>query len=459
MALTAKKLARLLNTPGKYLDESGLYLQVTKNGASWLFRYEIESPTLKSGAPTKPNGRVGRRERWMGLGPLNTFSLKEARDRAKLKRQLLKDGIDPLEAKATEKKARALVAARNTSFEVAARQYFEEHQKKWRNAKHKAQFLSTLEAYAFPIIGQLPISSIDKVLVLKVLEQKHDDYPNQRLWDAIPETANRLRGRIELILGWDAVRSDRSNSANPARWKDHLEHVLTARGKIKDQKVKHLPALSYNKVSEFIADLHQSTTAFSIVDGTAAAALEFTILTVARTSETYGAKWDEFELRAVPVTTRDEEGSESTCMGPCWIVPGERMKSGKRHRVPLTDRTLEILRGCPRQKDNPFVFIGENQGCGLGGMAMLDVLKKRMGLNVTVHGFRSTFRDWAAESSNHPREVIEKALAHGIKDKSEASYWRSDLYDKRRKLMNDWARYCALPKRDASVVPIRKAGG
>jgi integrase len=364
---------------------------------------------------------------------------------------LLADGVDPLAQKAAAKTAKALAAAKEISFEKAARQYFAEHSKEGRNEKHRQQFISTLEMFAFPVIGALPIGSIDKILVLKVLEQKHVNYPDQRLWDAVPETASRLRGRIERVLGWAAVRDYRSGE-NPARWKDYLSHTLTPRSKIPDQKVKHHPALSYNDVGEFFADLRKR-------EGVVAAALEFTILTAARTGDTIGARWDEIELRAVPVTTRDEEGQESTIMGPCWIVPADRIKGGKRHRVPLSDRAVEILK-VQRDgvaKGNPFVF---QDGSGrLADLAMLQLLQRQLELPVTVHGFRSTFRDWAAESSNHPREVIEKALAHGIRNKSEASYWRSDLFDKRRRLMTDWAKYCGSPKRDASVIPIGKRKG
>jgi integrase len=467
MSLTAKRIDKLLKAPGRYLDSGddgvkGLHLQVTPGGASWLLRYEIEATTLRDGTPSQ--SKRGRRDRWMGLGSYKDFSLKEARVRAKEKRQLLADGVDPLALKAAARTAKALAAAKEISFEKAARQYFAEHSKEGRNEKHRQQFISTLEMFAFPVIGALPIGSIDKILVLKVLEQKHVNYPDQRLWDAVPETASRLRGRIERVLGWAAMRDYRSGE-NPARWKDYLSHTLTPRSKIPDQKIKHHPALSYNDVGEFFADLRKR-------EGVVAAALEFTILTAARTGDTIGARWDEIELRAVPVTTQDEEGQESTIMGPCWIVPADRIKGGKRHRVPLSDRAVEILKvqrdgaAGAAAKGNPFVFqdgSGDRQGKGLADLAMLQLLQRQLELPVTVHGFRSTFRDWAAESSNHPREVIEKALAHGVKDKSEASYWRSDMFDKRRRLMNDWAKYCGSPKCDASVADIknerRKRGG
>jgi integrase len=252
---------------------------------------------------------------------------------------------------------------------------------------------------------------------------------------------------MERVLGWDAVRNERKGE-NSARWKGHLEHVLKAR-----KTVKHHAALSYNDVGEFFTELKQHT-------NKSALALEFTILTAARSNEVLGAKWDEIELRSVPVTTRDEEGHESTVMGPCWIVPGDRMKGFKRHRIPLSDRAVEILKTVCEEKflaSNSLVFDG------LSDLAMWTLLTKQMGRDVTIHGFRSTFRDWAGDIAHYPPEAAEKALAHGIKNKSEAAYWRSDMFDKRRGLMNVWARFCEMPKRSGDVVPIRtlarKAGG
>lgn len=448
--LTAKKIAKL--GVGRYLDGGdlgrGLYLQITakkKNGkdiepptvggGSWLLRYERGVKTSRKTGKTIPG------ERWYGLGSLKDFSLKEARERARAARQLLADGIDPLEQKQAARQVKEVAAAKTVTFEKAARQWFEEKKATWRNQKHRDQVINTLEDYAFPVIGGLPVSAIDKTLVLKCLEQKHDDYPTQRLWDAVPETASRVRGRIERVLGWAATRDYRSGE-NPARWKDFLEHALTARATIPDKKVKHHAAMSYNDIGEFFADLRQR-------EGITAAALEFTILTGVRTEQTIGATGDEFTLDAVPVTTRDEEGVESTCMGPCWIVPEKRMKSFKRQRIPLSARTVEILTNLSRPKDmTQLVFDG------LSDKDMWTLLTQTMKYNVTVHGFRSTFRDWAGDIAHHPREAVEKALAHAVKDQTEGAYWRSDMFDKRRALMNDWAKYCALPKRDASVTDL-----
>jgi integrase len=443
----------LIKEPGRHRDgddNRGLYLQITENGASWLLRYDVEcaprmtNPKREGELPRKTT----RRERWLGLGSLKDFSLKEARARARAKRQLLADGIDPLAAREEERLAEKVAAAKAITFEQAARQYFEEKKAGWRSAKHRDQFINTLEQFAFPVIGSLPIETIDKGLVLKVLEQPYTKGKSEgRLWSVVPETANRLRGRIERVLDWDAVRNDRKAFLNPARWDGHLEHVLTARSKIPDKKIKHHPALSYNDIGDFFTELRER-------NEPEAAALEFTILTAARSNEVIGAKWEEFELRAEPVTTRDEEGHESTIMGPCWIVPGDRMKGFKRHRIPLSERAVEILERLRKDTDahthaTGLVFDG------LSDMDMWILLKKLR--NVTVHGFRSTFRDWAGDVARHPPEAAEKALAHGIKDKSEASYWRSDMFDKRKLLMRDWARFCDAPKRDATVTDISKA--
>ncbi len=387
MALTEKRVAQL-KEPGRYGDGHGLYLQVlSPTNRSWLFRFE----------------RAGR-ERWMGLGALHVFSLKEARERARRVKQLLADGTDPLEARAAERAQRALKSARTITFEAAARQYFDAHERQWRNEKHRAQFLSTLQAYAFPKIGALPVAAIDTGLVLKVIEP---------IWQDKTETANRVRGRIESVLDWATVRGYRTGD-NPARWRGHLSEVLPAREKI--QKTVHHAALPFAELPEFMAALDQR-------EGIAARALELTILTAARTGETIGATWDEIDLKE-----------------KSWTVPAGRIKGGREHRVPLSERALEVLRALPREKDNPFVFIGPRKG-GLSNMAMAATLG-RMGRNdVTIHGFRSTFRDWAAERTNYPNHVVEMALAHVVGDKVEAAYRRGDLFAKRVRLMAEWAKY------------------
>jgi integrase len=404
MPLTALRVAKAKKT-GRYGDGQGLYLQVTNAGVkSWLLRFEH-------------NGR----ERWMGLGPLHTISLKEARDRARKARQQLLDGIDPLDARKAERAAQALEAARALTFDEATRQYFDQHERKWRNAKHRQQFLNTLATYAFPKIGRLSVAAIDTGLVLKCLEP---------IWHEKTETANRVRSRIESVLDWATVRGYRHGD-NPARWKGHLDNVLPARGQI--QKINHHAALPY-------ADLPAFMTALKQREGVAARALEFTILTAARTGEVIGATWDEIDLTA-----------------KVWTVPAGRIKGGREHRVPLSDRAVAILKSLPCEDRNKFVFIGPRTG-GLSNMAMASVLD-RMGCgDVTVHGFRSTFRDWAAESTGYPNHVVEMALAHVIGDKVEAAYRRGDLFDKRRKLMGDWAKFCATKLTIAAdIIPLRKA--
>jgi integrase len=405
MGLTKKRVDNL-KVPGRYFDEHGLYLQVmSPTNRSWILRYE----------------RQGR-ERWLGLGAVHTFDLKEARERARKARQQLADGIDPIDARNKDRAVQALEAARTITFEKAAQFYFDAHERQWRNAKHRAQFLSTLKAYAFPMIGRLPVAAIDTGQVLRVIEP---------IWHEKTETANRVRGRIESVLDWAAVRGYRTGD-NPARWRGHLSEALPAREKI--QKTEHHAALPFDDLPEFMTALSQR-------EGIAAQALEFTILTAARTNEVIGAKWDEVDLKA-----------------KVWTVPAGRMKGAREHRVPLSDRALEILYALPREKNNPFVFIGPRKG-SLSNMAMAACLGRMWRDDVTVHGMRSTFRDWAAERTNYPNHVVEMALAHVIDDKVEAAYRRGDLFVKRVRLMADWAKFAATKPMElgATVLPLRKA--
>jgi integrase len=405
MALTTKRIAKL-SKPGRYGDGHGLYLQVmSRTNRSWLLRYD----------------RNGRGERWMGLGPLHTIDLAEARERARKARQQLLDGVDPLDARKAEHAARSVEAARTITFEKAAQAYYDAHERKWRNRKHAAQFLSSLKAHAFPKIGGLPVASIDTGLVLKVVEP---------IWGDITETASRVRGRIESVLDWATVRGYRTGD-NPARWRGHLSEVLPAREQI--QKTKHHAALPFADLPEFVATLHER-------EGVAARALEFTILTAARTGEVIGATWVEIDLEQ-----------------KVWTVPAGRIKGGREHRVPLSERALEILRALPREKNNRFVFIGPRKG-GLSNMAMTSTLLRMERGDITVHGFRSTFRDWAAERTNYPNHVVEMALAHVVGDKVEAAYRRGDLFAKRARLMAEWARYCALkPAIPTAVISLRRS--
>lgn len=406
MPLTTKKIAKAVR-PGRYGDGHGLYLQVTPAGVkSWLFRYQR-----------------GDRERWMGIGPVHTFSLADARERALRARQQLIDGIDPVDERRAKKAALALEAAKTMSFQECAIAYFDSHERKWRNAKHRQQFLSTLKHYAFPKFGKLTVSAIDTGLVLSVIEP---------IWKEKTETANRVRNRIESVLDWATVRGYRSGD-NPARWKGHLAEVLP--GKQQIAKPKHHAALPYADLPSFMEELRKR-------DGIASRALEFTILTAARTSEVTGAQWSEIDMEA-----------------KVWTVPAGRIKGGRDHRVPLSSRAVAILKMLPREVE--YVFPGARKGQAISNMAMDAVLRRQgyKGGRATVHGFRSTFRDWAAERTAYPNHVVEMALAHSIGNKVEAAYRRGDLFDKRQRLMAEWARYCSLKLPDYAannVTPMRK---
>jgi integrase len=423
--LTKKDVAKLVTAGerGRWLDERGLYLQVLgPKNSSWILRYErgtkIASKGNKAGQIV-PNGH------WMGLGSARDFDLHEARDRARNARQLLADGIDPLEQKRAVKRAAVIEQARQearaVTFKQAAMAYFEAHEKKWKNDKHRDQFLSSLRLHAFDLIGALPVADIDKVLVLSVLNP---------IWPTIPETANRVRGRIETVLNYAGANGWRDPSVlNPARWRGFLDQLFMPKTKVK--KPGHHKALNWRDMPQFMTDLRARP-------GVAAAALQFTILTAARTSEVTGARWEEIDLEAA-----------------VWTVPGERMKKGREHRVPLSKPAVALLRDArrvPQHGENPFVFVGPRKG-GLSNMAM-DAILRRMKVKdvATVHGMRSAFRDWADEETNFPRQIAELALAHVNKDKVEAAYLRTDLLTKRRKLMETWAQYCNRPSATPSQV-------
>jgi integrase len=404
--LTAKKVERV-KAPGRYHDGHGLYLQVRNaSNKSWLLRFERDG-----------------RERWLGLGPTHVFSLKEARERAREARQLLHDGIDPIDHRRAERVRLAAVKARAITFREAAQRYFDQHESKWRNRKHAAQFLWTLETYARPILD-MSVADIATTDVLRCIEPH---------WLAKTETMQRTRGRIERVLDWCKVRGYRSGD-NPAAWKGHLCEVLPARGQV--AKVEHHPALPYTEAADFIAKLRER-------DGMAARALEFLILTVARTGEVLGASWNEIEWDA-----------------RMWVVPADRMKGGREHRVALSERAIELLRELPKDDGNDFVFIGSRPGAGLAKQGMVQVLARMGRTDVSVHGFRSTFRDWAAERTNFPRELAELALAHRVADKTERAYQRSDMLKKRFALADAWARYCSTPSVVAAgetvVVPMHQ---
>lgn len=387
-AMTVQKLKE----PGRYADGDGLYLQIGPTGGkSWLFRYT----------------RQGK-AREMGLGALNAVSLADAREAATSVRRTLAAGRDPLDARKAEREQQEAEASNGMTFSECASAYIEAHKSGWRNEKHVAQWFSTIKTYAEPVFGALPVQAVNLEMVLKVLEP---------IWQTKPETAARLRGRIEAVLDWAAVRGHRS-ADNPARWKGHLDKLLPPRSKV--QRVQHHPALPYEEIGTFMTDLRQR-------EEGAARALEFTILTASRTSEVLNARWDEFDLGA-----------------KVWRIPGERMKAGKDHRVPLSEAAMTILARMAELRQCAFVFPGQRKERPLSNMVFLQLLKRMKRSDLTAHGFRSTFRDWAAERTAFSREVAEMALAHTIRDKVEAAYRRGDLFDKRRELMEAWASFCAV---------------
>jgi len=395
--LTAISVQRA-KEPGRYADGGGLYLQVGPTGGkSWLFRYT----------------RHGK-AREMGLGAVNVLSLADARAAAAV-RQTLAAGADPLEAREAERRRQEAEASSGMTFAECASAYIDAHKAGWRNEKHVAQWSMTIKTYAEPVFGALPVRAVDLNLVLKVLEP---------IWQAKPETAARLRGRIEAILDWAAVRGYRS-ADNPARWKGHLDKLLPPRSKV--QRVRHHAALPYEEMGAFMGALRNR-------EEGAARALEFTILTAARTSEVLNARWDGFDLGA-----------------KVWSIPGERMKAGKDHRVPLPEAGMAVLTKMAEVRQGPFVFPGQKRDRPLSNMVFLQLLKRMGRADLTAHGFRSTFRDWAAERTAFSREVAEMALAHTIGDKVEAAYRRGDLFDKRRELMEAWAGFCAIAPAETAV--------
>lgn len=376
--------------PGMYPDGLGLYLRVGPSGTkSWIFRY-----------------RQGDRRHDMGLGPLHTLGLSDARVKAEACRKQRLDGLDPLKQLRDQQMVQKLEAAKGMSFRDCADSYIKAHEAGWKNPSHRSQWRSTLEMYAYPVLGDLPVHEIDTSLVMKVIEP---------IWSTRTETASRLRGRIEAILDWAAVREFRRGD-NPARWKGHLQKLLPARSSLSD--VVHHPALPYAEIKDFMMKLRAENV-------TASNAMEFLILTATRTNEVIGAKWSEIDME-----------------NRLWIVPKERMrKTGREHRVPLSTSAMAILEKMKGTDDGDFVFPGRKQK-PMSNMALL-VLLKRMGRkDLTTHGFRSTFRDWVAEQTDYPNEVAEMALSHTVGDKVEAAYRRGDLFEKRRSLMQDWAGYC-----------------
>jgi integrase len=386
--LSARTVASL-KEPGKYPDGAGLYLQVATGGSkSWIFRY-----------------RVGPREREMGLGSLLTVSLAEAREAALQARKLRHKGIDPIEARQSADLERKAEAARAMTFDEAVTAYLKTRTGVHENAKHAAQWPSTLKTYASPHFGKVPVNRVDTPMIISALE---------KIWTTKTETASRVRGRIERVLDWATVSGLRQGE-NPARWKGHLDMLLPAKSKV--ARVEHHTALPFAEVSDFMTTLRAQA-------GQAARALELTILTAARTSEVIEATWKEVDLEA-----------------GVWTVPAERMKAKKEHRVPLCAAAVALLKSMSAGGADTPLFEGQRAGRPLSNMAMLKMLERMGRKDLTVHGFRSTFRDWAAESTAYPNEVVEMALAHTVSNKVEAAYRRGDLFEKRRALMEDWGKY------------------
>lgn len=382
--------------PGLYGDGNGLYLQVSDSQTkAWVFRFMIAG-----------------RARKMGLGDIDRVKLADARKLAHAKHLLVVDGIDPIEERNAKKTALAIEQAKAMTFKECAEGYIEAHRAGWKSDKHAGQWAATLETYAYPVIGKLPVGSVDDGHVMKIL---------QPIWNTKTETANRVRGRIEKVLDRAKALKLRTGE-NPARWKGHLDQLLPARSQV--APVEHHAALPYRDLPDFMAKLRQR-------DGISARALEFTILTIARTGDTIGGNWNEID--------------ESEKL---WTVPAERVKGKKGarrrdHVVPLTDQALAILADLPREGD--YIFPGAKEGEGLSNMAMAELLKEMgyAGDVATVHGFRSTFKDWCSEQTHYPNELSELAMAHTVSDKVEAAYRRGDMREKRQQLMADWAAFCA----------------
>ncbi len=396
--LTEKEVRNIKPDKGAFVkrlcDGAGLYLQATKSGSgvnrNWIFRYELDG---------------GRHD--YGIGPLHTVSLAEARRRAGELRLRILDGVDPMEERAdlkAERLARKAEKLKATTFKACAEQYYKKHHTTCTNDKHRQQWVSTMRDYVFPVIGNLNVADIETSHVEKVLAP---------IWDRIPATASRVQKRIEHVFNYAIAGKLTKNGDNPAR----REFIKARLGKLQ-KNVEHHAALPFIEAPAFMVELRKRNSA-------SASALEFTILTAVRTGETIGALWDEIDLR-----------------NRLWTIPAKRMKSGREHRVPLCDRAVEIIKGLPHR--GAYVFASASKK-PLSNMAMLELLRG-MSPGHTVHGFRSTFRDWAAERTNYPEFVIEMALAHAVGDEVVKAYKRTDLFDRRIRLMKQWADFLAKPQ-------------
>jgi integrase len=389
---------------GYLADGGGLYLAIGTAGTkSWVFRF-----------------RDGDRLREMGLGATHTLSLAEARRKAQDCRKQRLDGVDPIEARRAARIGAKLEAAKAMTFRQCAEAYIKAHSAGWKNPKHAKQWPATLGTYVYPVFGSLPVQAVDVGLVMKAIEPS---------WATKPETAGRVRGRIESVLDWATARGYRQGE-NPARWRGHLENLLPKKSKVR--RVEHHAALPYAQLPAFIAELRKQ-------EGVAARALEFAILTIGRTGEVVGARWSEIDFK-----------------GRLWVIPRERMKAGKEHRVPLSRAALAVLEGMQAIRESDFVFPGGRARRPLSNMAFLMLLRRMGRGDLTAHGFRSTFSDWCSERTNFPAEVRVMALAHTVSDKVEAAYRRGDLFEKRRQLAEAWAKF-ATAAPGGTVVSIATA--
>ncbi len=344
---------------------------------------------------------------------------------------MLSEGHDPIRVRMAERVRQRKAAACAPSFKQCADEFIAGHEAGWRNAKHRQQWRNTLRTYADPIVGSLPVAEIDTEWVLKVLQQQVTVAPGQTegFWSATPETASRVRGRVEAVLSWAKAKGLREGE-NPAQWRGHLEQLLPARSKVR--RVKHHPALPYVEMPAFMARLRQNASI-------RARALEFLILTASRTGEALGARFEEFDLRR-----------------EVWTVPASRMKGDEQHRVPLCIRAVEIVKEMAEIRLNDFVFPGMKLGRSLSDMALL-MLLRQIRPGITTHGFRSTFKDWTSETTSFPDFVSEAALAHVSADKVRAAYARGDLFQKRRALMNAWATWCAHESTEVALLSRMRA--
>lgn len=397
-ALTVSKLTM----PGLHFvgGVQGLALQVTGGSRSWLLR-----------------ANIGGKRRDMGLGPYPEVTLAQARDKAREARELIRQGVDPIARQQAAQSALRAAVAEALTFKECAEKYIKAHRAGWKDAKHAQQWENTLAQHAYPSMGGVLVRDVKLPQVLAVLEP---------LWTTTNETAVRLRGRIELVLDWATARGLREGP-NPARWRGHLDKLLPKPSKANNRE--HHTALPVAEVGAFMVRLRAA-------EGMGARALEFAILTAARSGEVRGATWAEMDLAA-----------------KVWTVPADRMKAGKEHRVPLSTEALALLGELPRGKPDEPVFKAPRGGV-LSDMTLSAVLR-RMDVQAVPHGFRSTFRDWAAERTSYPRDAAEMALAHAIGDKVEAAYRRGDLFEKRRLMMAEWAQFLARVERPAQVIDLQ----